>query len=160
MLRSIGVFDLHVATTVAGVRCRQMEVYCVALVVTPILTPRGEPPARALWQLGAGAATLPSSNWAQDEENHHGRYRYYRHLAWPPHRPMSRLSASRAAQQLARLRCRGIDLSVNPAASLLPLSAPGLGQVDLPALPQPARDRTTGHIWFHGQGPYGRALQH
>ncbi len=65
VLSVIGVFDLmYATTTVAGVYYRQMEVYCVALVVYLILTLVASRLLEAFGKrLGAEApATLPSSN--------------------------------------------------------------------------------------------------
>ena len=65
VLSVIGVFDLmYATTTVAGVYYRQMEVYCVALVVYLILTLVASRLLEAFGKkLGAAApATLPSSN--------------------------------------------------------------------------------------------------
>ena len=65
VLSVIGVFDLmYATTTVAGVYYRQMEVYCVALVVYLILTLVASRLLEAFGKkLGAEApVTLPSSN--------------------------------------------------------------------------------------------------
>ncbi len=65
VLSVIGVFDLmYATTTVAGVYYRQMEVYCVALVVYLVLTLVASRLLEAFGKkLGAEApATLPSSN--------------------------------------------------------------------------------------------------
>ena len=65
VLSVIGVFDrMYATTTVAGVYYRQMEVYCVALVVYLILTLVASRLLEAFGKkLGAEApATLPSSN--------------------------------------------------------------------------------------------------
>ena len=65
VLSVIGVFDLmYATTTVAGVYYRQMEVYCVALVVYLILTLVASRLLEAFGKkLGAESpATLPSSN--------------------------------------------------------------------------------------------------
>ena len=65
MLSVIGVFDLmYATTTVAGVYYRQMEVYCVTLVVYLILTLVASRLLEAFGKkLGAEApVTLPSPN--------------------------------------------------------------------------------------------------
>ncbi len=64
VLSVIGVFDLmYATTTVAGVYYRQMEVYCVALVVYLILTLAANRLLEAFGRkLGAEATALPSSN--------------------------------------------------------------------------------------------------
>ena len=163
VLSVIGVFDLmYATTTVAGVYYRQMEVYCVALVVYLILTLVASRLLEAFGKkLGAEApATLPSSNYAQDEENHHGRYRHYRRrgrrtkprAAHPRRGPAQELRLARGAQ--GHRPCRQSRRGRHHHRRL------GLGQVDLPALPQPARDPGRGPHLVPRPGPYGRALQH
>ena len=53
---------------------------------------------------------------------------------------------------------KGIDLSVNPGEVVTIIGASG--SVDLPALPQPARDPGRGSHLVPRPGPYGRALQY
>ena len=55
---------------------------------------------------------------------------------------------------------KGIDLSVNPGEVVTIIGASGSGKVDLPALPQPARDPGRGPHLVPRPGPYGRALQY
>ena len=82
VLSVIGVFDLmYATTTVAGVYYRQMEVYCVALVVYLILTLVA---SRLLEAFGKKARRRGPGNAAQLQlGSRRGesscRYRHYRH---------------------------------------------------------------------------------
>ena len=126
VLSVIGVFDLmYATTTVAGVYYRQMEVYCVALVVYLILTLVA---SRLLEAFGKklGAELLPRCPALT-------RLKTRRIIMQipplpalrPPHRQMSRSSASRAcARASARSRCsRASTWPLAPARSS-PSSAP------------------------------------
>ena len=154
MLSVIGVFDLmYATTTVAGVYYRQMEVYCVALVVYLILTLVA---SRLLEPLAKSSAPRLRSRCPAPTRLKTRRIIMQIPLPpalWPPHKLKSRSSASRAcARASARSRYSRVSTCPSILARSSPLSALRV-RVNRPfcAASICSRPPDAGHIWFHGQ---------
>ena len=154
VLSVIGVFDLmYATTTVAGVYYRQMEVYCVALVVYLILTlvasrlleafgkssvPRLRSRCPALTRLKtrriimADTATTGVAAAAQTNE------------------PLIRVEGLRKSFGSLEV-LKGIDLSVNPGEVVTIIGASGSGKSTFLRCLNLLETPDAGHIWFHGQ---------
>ncbi len=163
VLSVIGVFDLmYATTTVAGVYYRQMEVYCVALVVYLILTlvasrllealakslaprPRQRCPAPTRLKtrriIMADTATTGTAAAAQTNE------------------PLIRVEGLRKSFGSLEV-LKGIDLAVNPGEVVTIIGASGSGKSTFLRCLKPARDPGRGPHLVPRPGPYGRALQY
>ena len=155
MLSVIGVFDLmYATTTVAGVYYRQMEVYCVALVVYLILDARGEPPARSLWQKNSAPrprSTLPSPTRLKT-----------RRIIMADTATTGVAAAAQTNEPLIRVEglrksfgslevLKGIDLSVKSGEVVTIIGASGSGKSTFLRCLNLLETPDAGHIWFHGQ---------
>ena len=154
VLSVIGVFDLmYATTTVAGVYYRQMEVYCVALVVYLILTLVAsrllEPLAKSSARGSGHAAQLQlgsrrgESSWQIPLPP----------ALWPPHKlKKSLIRVEGLRKSFGSLEVlKGIDLSVNPGEVVTIIGASGSGKSTFLRCLNLLETPDAGHIWFHGQ---------
>lgn len=154
VLSVIGVFDLmYATTTVAGVYYRQMEVYCVALVVYLILTlvasrlleafgknsvpglrQRCPAPTRLKTRriIMADTATTGTAAAAQTNE------------------PLIRVEGLRKSFGSLEV-LKGIDLSVKSGEVVTIIGASGSGKSTFLRCLNLLETPDAGHIWFHGQ---------